>query len=178
MNLNAITKHYEKLTTVERFKLMNAARTRGDKSELFALRDSAQKKIWRVMTLRGLSDAFDFLVMWYALTMLELESMYWVLIALGDDPDEIKMPGDSTWSGILENIQRRALAYDDAWRAVCNDYNVNAGELLEGLPGVLTIDYFLQTLREWQTIRPVEYDTTPYINDLRAVVDHYRKQWE
>lgn len=174
MNTSAITKHYDKLLTVERFKLLNAATLRGDDADARALATSAATKTWRITTMRGLFEAFDFLAFWHVLTMLELESLYWILILMGDDDRPVKIPGGNTWQETIDNIQRRALAHDAAWRAVCKEYNVNADEITADLPGALAVGYFIATLRDVK----IDYDATPYINDLRAVIDHKRKEWE
>jgi len=176
MNINSIQKHYDKLATVERFKLINAAAARGDDADRLALANSAATKTWKVITMRGYFDAFDFLAAWHVCAMLELDSLYWALLALGeDDQDNIKMPGGDSWLGLMQRIQARALARVDAWVEVCKEYNVDAAQLVEDLPGGASLEMFIAALRE---LPAVEYDTTPYINDLRAVIAKMGQEWE
>jgi len=176
MNINSIQKHYDKLAAVERFKLINAAAARGDNADRLALANSAATKTWKVITMRGYFDAFDFLAAFHVCAMLELDGLYWALLALGDDdPDNIKMPGGDSWLGLMQSIQARALARVDAWESVCKEYNVDAAQLVEGLPGGASLEMFITVLRE---LPAVEYDITPYINDLRAVIAKMGQEWE
>lgn len=182
MNINAIQKHYGKLSTVERFGLMNAAARRGDNNELITLRDSAPRRSWSIPITRGLFEAFEFLAMWHVMTMLEAYGLYWALIAIGDDTT----PGgdDNTWGELLRGVMGRALSRQAAWVEVCAEYGVDPWQWLNGLPGVDTVKLFLHTLNGDHARRglldaaAVEVEPKPYVDDYRAVIAEHRRQWE
>ena len=176
MNINSIQKHYDKLSTVERFKLLNAALQRGDDTDRAALQQSAPRKTWSIPTTNGLVKAFDFLGMWHIMTMQELDSIYWLLLAIGDD--EIKLPDDNSWLGLVESIQRRGLSRDMAWRAVCNEYSIDPDQWIEDYPGALSIRLFVDAMKAYCEYNPVDVDPAEYINDFRAVIELHRKEWE
>ena len=175
MNINAITKHYDKLTAPERFKLLNAAFSRGDDADLVALQQSAPRKTWSVPITRGLVDAFDFLAMFHVMTMQENSALCSLLLTFGDEGKTIE---GKTYMELLEMIQARTLARDSAWREVCKEYNINADEIIDDCPGAESVRFFVTVMKRYNEYSPVEVDTSEYINDLRAVIEHHRKQWE
>lgn len=176
MNINTVQKHYDKLTVKERFALLVAAGMRGDDQERDALLRSAPRKVFSFPNTYGLSKAFEFLSMWHIMTMAELESLYWLWLAIGDD--EIKLPDDHTWMDVMDIIQRRALSRDSAWRAVCEEYRIDPDEMLKDYPCAVSIVFLVDVMKEYNEYNPLEIDPTEYINDLRAVIEHKRKEWE
>lgn len=183
MNMTSIQKHYDKLSTVERFAAINAAALRGDKTELAALRDSCPRKRWAIPNMRGMFEAFEFLGMWHMMTMLELDGLYWTLIAVGDDDDEIKLPGDNTWVTLTRSVIGRALSRQAAWVEVCAEHGADPWQWVEGLPGVDAVKMFLSALDRGANFglierAAVEVDPKPYVDDFRAVIAEHRRQWE
>ncbi len=179
MNINSIQKHYDRLTPPERFKAINAALLRGDESEADALRRSCPRKRWDIPTTRGLVEAFDFLAAWHVMTMLELDGLYWALLAVGDD--EIKPPDDLSWLDLLRSVESRALSRHAAWVEVCNEYGADPWQWLEGLPGAPAVKFFINTMQQITAraeLPGVVVDPKPYADDLRAVIAEHRKRWE
>lgn len=175
MNINAITKHYDKLSTVERFKLLNAALSRGDDTDLAALRQSAPRKTWSVPITRGLVEAFEFLAMFHIMTMQENSALYTLLLTFGDEGKTIE---GKTYMELLGMIQARTLARDSAWREVCKEYNIDADEIIADCPGAESVRFFITVMQRYNEYNPVEVDTSEYIADLRAVIEHHRREWE
>ena len=175
MNLNTIQKNYGKLSTVERFKLLNLALARGDDADLTALQQSAPRKTWAIPTTRGLVEAFEFLSFWHIMTMQETNALFHLLEFIGD--------GDYTIEGysrldLLAMIRRRTLARDAAWREVCKEYGIDPDELTGDLPGAESVRFFVDVMKRYNELVPVDVDSAEYIADLRGVIEHYREQWE
>ncbi len=176
MNIQSIQKHYDKLTTRERFALLTAAIYRGDEADRAALVSSSPRKTWSIPTTHGIVEAFNFLAMWHVMTMQELDSLYWLLLAIGDD--ETKLSDDNTWLDMMGDIQRRGLSRDSAWRTVCNEYSVDPDKQIADYPGAVSIGFFVDAMKEYSEHNPVDVDPAEYINDLRAVIEIKRKEWE
>lgn len=179
MNITSIQKHYDKLSTVERFTAINAALSRGDESEAAALRRSAPKKTWAISTTNGLLEAFTFLSMWHVMSMQEYSALYWLLLAIGDD--EIKAADDATWSNLVRGVMGRALSRHAAWVEVCKEYGADPWAWLEGFPGADALKQFIDiisTTNKLVEAAAVEVNPQPFADDLRAVIVEYRKQWE
>ncbi len=177
MNINAITKHYDKLSTVERFTLLNAALSRGDDTDLITLRQSAPRKTWSIPTTRGLGEAFDFLAMFHIMAMQEYNALHYLLLSLGDDGEAVNIDG-YTYMELLEMIQARTLARDIAWREVCKEYNLNADEIIGDCPGAESVRFFVTVMKRYNESYPVEVDPAECLADLRGVIELKRKEWE
>lgn len=178
MDTKTIQKNYDKLTAKERFSLLNAAIKRGDRNESSALQASAPKKGWSIPTTRGLVEAFEFLAMWHVMTMQELDSLYWLLLAVGDDEGVIKGAPEDGYLFLMDKVQSGAQARDMAWRSVCKEYSIDPDEAIQGYPGVMSINLLVESLKRFNDINPVKIDPGKYIDELHAVIEQYRKQWE
>jgi hypothetical protein len=177
MNMNAITKHYDKLTTRERFGLLVAAGARGDDTDRAALLASAPRKTWSIPTTNGFAEAFTFLSMFHIMTMQENSTLYNLLLDMDEDIKKINM-GGHTWIGLLALLQARTLSRDEAWRVVCAEYGINPEDLTSDLPGAESVLFFVEVMKRSNDINPVNVDPTEYINDLHAVIEKNRAEWE
>ncbi len=177
MNMTAITKQYDKLTAPERFTLVQSAIRRGDGADLEALQRSAPRKTWSIPTTRGLVEAFQFLSMFYIMAMQENSTLYFLFLNMDDNKKEWNI-GGYAWRDLLNLLQARTLSRDEAWRAVCKEYGVDPDDQIKDLPGAESVSFFVETMKRWQDMNPVKIDTTDYINDLHAVIERSRKEWE
>jgi len=177
MNMTAITKQYDKLTVTERFTLLHSAIKRGDDADLAALQRSAPCKTWSIPTTRGLVDAFQFLSMFHIMAMQENSVLYNLLLDVDDDLNELNT-GGYTWIELLNLLQARTLSRDAAWRVVCLEYGINPEDLTSDLPGAESVLFFVEVMKRSNDINPVNVDPTEYINDLHAVIEKNRAEWE
>ena len=177
MNINAITKHYDKLSTVERFTLLNGALKRGDKNEIELLQRSAPRKRWDIPTTRGLIEAFEFLRDFHVMYMLAEIAHHAFLQMIGDDINLEKLVGAS-WMETFDVVRARTLSRAAAWVEICAEYGIDPDAELEGAPGVDFMNYHVAIMKRYNEFHPVEVDPAPHIADMRAVIEHYRKQWE
>jgi hypothetical protein len=177
MNMTAITKHYDKLTTRERFALLHSAIKRGDDTELDALQRSAPRKSWSIPTTRGLVDAFQFLSTFHIMCMQENNTLYTLLLGMDEDIKKINI-GGRPWIELLDLLQARTLSRDAAWRAVCGEYGIDPDDQTDDLPGAASVLFFVEVMKRSNENNPVNVDPTEYINDLHAVIEKTRAQWE
>jgi hypothetical protein len=175
MNINAIQKHYDKLTIKERFAALVAAGMRGDDQERDALLRSAPRKVFSFPNTYGLSDTFEFLSMWHVLNQLGYVASFYCLLGMGDDEREEIF--DGALAGLLF-----FLTNCEAWRAICKEYGVDPEKILEGLPfaEIMTMTE-LVALRVYDALynAPLELpELQETIDGLRAVIETKRKDWE
>ncbi len=189
MNLNNVTKHYDKLTINERFALMNAANYRGDHADRDALARTAPRKVWNIANTTGLFDAFDMAASWHIMHMLLNQANYYFLLSVVDD-DLIRAVDvtniiDRAPVDISETMQQLltdTVTTCAAWRVVCGEYGVDPVKVLEGMPGALALGIFEVIARRMieettgATIDPDELATSAA--DMRAVIEQCRKRWE
>jgi hypothetical protein len=121
MNTTKLQRQYDKLTTLERFALIRAAKSRGDDSELRALSISAPlSKPYRFIDAWGWLAAMDMLAMGMTIDLLNA-AYAMCLLAYGGDARS-------------ERVGRMA-AYVfcvklDAWRKLCNELGVSSDDEL------------------------------------------------
>lgn len=179
MNINQIQKQYDKLTAPERFALLCKAAFRDDQTEAQALRNSAPKKTFRVSTLKGLLDGFQFLAMWHAIQQLGCAATFQMLAA-GDFKVSVKLPnGESaTAEDAMNKTAQRFLEGAEAYTAVCAEYGVD--------PDEIGINLYSEILAFTELIMRVGYaEFIPELTDLentkqayREVIEYHRKEWE
>ena len=185
MNINAITKHYDKLTINERFALMQAAIYRGDDADRAALARTAPRKRWEMPNTTGLMDAFHMAADWHVMGLLAMQSDYYFLLSLNNSDDLIRLVSkkykdpldiDELMTKLIHDI----LVTCEAWRRVCSDYGVDPVRILEGLPGAgEPLAIFEATIQAAAQVRPVDLgDVDDYIKDMRTVIETLRKRWE
>jgi len=186
MNINAITKHYDKLTINERFALMNAANYRGDENDRAALIRSAPRKVWSMPNTSGLIDAFDMAASWHIMGMLHKQANYYFLLSVVDDDlirvTNVKDRAHVDISATMQQCLTDTVTTCAAWRVVCGEYGVDPVRVLEGMPGALSLGIFEVIAR-----RMIEKTTGAEIDpdelaasaaDMRAVIEQCRKRWE
>jgi hypothetical protein len=182
MNINAITKHYDKLTINERFALMQAAINRGDDTDRAALARTAPRKRWEMPNTTGLIDAFDTAAQWHMMGLSAMRGDFYYLLSLDDDlirlvnkKDKQPLDIDELMTKLIHDV----LVTCEAWRRVCSDYGVDPSRILEGLPGSEPLAIFEATIQAAAQIRPVDLgDLDTYIKDIRTVIELLRKRWE
>ena len=183
MNINAITKHYDKLTINERFSLMQAAIYRGDDADRAALARTAPRKRWEMPNTTGLMDAFDTAAAWHVMGVMTMQMEFYYLLSLDNEDVVIRLVNKDKQPLDIDELMTKLihsiLVTCEAWRRVCSDYGVDPVRILEGLPGSDTIDLFEATIQAAAQIRPVDLgDLDTYINDMRTVIETLRKRWE
>lgn len=184
MNITNLQKHYGKLTIDERFKLLNAAQSRGDDADRAALIQSAPRKVWSIPNTAGLSDAFDMASMFHVITMLGLEANYYFLLSIGDDTasefeSALKKRGDVSLMDCMYKIQHDILLTCEAWRVVCSEYGVDPVKILQGLPNAELIGLLETTVKVYFQDDPIELvGLDEAVNDIRNVIEYMRKRWE
>ena len=183
MNINAITKHYDKLTINERFALMQAAIYRGDDADRDALARTAPRKRWDMPNTTGLMDAFDTAAAWHVMGVMTMQMEFYYLLSLDNEDVVIRLVNKDKQPLDIDELMTKLihsiLVTCEAWRRVCSDYGVDPVRILEGLPGSDTIDLFEATIQAAAQIRPVDLsDLDKYITDMRTVIETLRKRWE
>ena len=184
MNINVITKHYDKLTINERFALMQAATYRGDDADRAALTRTAPRKRWEMPNTTGLVDAFDTAAAWHVMGLLAMQSDYYFLLSLNNSDNLIRLVSKKykqplDFDEVMTKLIHDILVTCEAWRRVCSDYGVDPARILEGLPGSEPLAIFEATIQIAAQIRPVDIsDLDTYINDIRTVIELLRKRWE
>jgi hypothetical protein len=178
MNINAIQKHYDKLTVKERFAALVAAGMRGDDQEREALLRSAPRKTFSVPHTYGLSEAFISLSMWHVIDQLGYAVTFYFLIFNDEIESDIQIEGFD-FNDIMILLQRRILTGREAWRAICKEYGVDPEKMLEALPYTEMIDLVELIVRAANHDAPLELtDLQETIDGLRAVIETKRKEWE
>ncbi|MEK6751603.1 MAG: hypothetical protein AABZ00_04995 [Chloroflexota bacterium] len=179
MNINAIQKHYDKLTTRERFALIVAAGMRGDEADRAALLRTAPRKTWSIPTTNGLAEAFNFLSMFHVMDTLRLETNFYFLLSMGDEEDGIFEKMGITSMDALENIARAILANCEAWRVVCSEYGVDPVKILDPLPGADCLELLEYMVKRMYESDPLELsDLQETIEGYRRTIETKRKEWE
>jgi hypothetical protein len=185
MNMNQVKRHYDKLTAKERFALMMKAHGREDNSEVKELIRSAPRKVFSFPDTHGLSEGFQFLVMFHMLTQLnDVASFYFLVLAQHDEEHEIKV-GDNTYtiSDAFELIQRNIIGGRDAFRAICKEYNLDPDEMVKDYPYTLTIEIgeLFARLGAGEMIEErkaeLERYTQETIEGYRLAIDHHAEGW-
>lgn len=174
MNTNSIKKHYGKLTDRERFAALFAAEMREDKDEILALVSSSPKKTWKVATVRGLGDAFEWLAVCHMNSVLAYTAnFYFMLFGIHEDGD-IDSDIDETFL-----LQARILAGCAAWRAVCKEYGIDANEMRGAAHGVKMLDMTENAVMSFYGDHPPELaELQAVIDSYKAVIETKRAEWE
>jgi hypothetical protein len=166
--IDQIKRHYDRLSSRERFALMIAAGTRGDNAERMLLSDTAPKIAFSFLHTMPLADAFDSLTSFHMIQQLGTASSFWMLLRWAEvDQDEPVYEGHSIGDAI-ELAGRRFLEGRDAFRSVCKEWDVDP-ETMQGMYGdydhVLAITEFV--------LRAVDEDG-PILTDLEKTIDAYK----
>jgi hypothetical protein len=166
--IDQIKRHYDKLSSRERFALMVSAGARGDQAERMLLSDTAPQLVFQFPHTIGLADAFDSLTTFHMIQQLGTASSFWMLIRWAEvDQDEPVYEGH-TLGDALELAGRRFLEGLEAYRAVCQEWDVDP-ETMQGMYGdydhVLAITEFV--------LRAVDEDG-PILTDLESTIEAYK----
>jgi hypothetical protein len=180
MNITTLRKNYDKLGNRERFAAIVAADLRNDNQERTALMQSAPRKQWSIPTVRGLSEAFDFLAMWHVMYQLGCAASLYLLLTMDEEPVNSLLEGENiNFQDALLLVQRRILESREAWRAICNEYGVDPEGMLSGLPYLEMIEMVELVVRTANQLKPFELtDLQENINGYRETIEHKRKEWE
>jgi hypothetical protein len=176
MDLKTIQKNYDKLTTGERFSLLFAAADRHDDRDLAALQQSSPSHTWKVPVTRGLGDAFTFLSNFHVNMQLGYAGVFWFMLFSEDDKIKMKFNGLG-FDDAMILLQRHIITGRAAWRAVCDEYGVDPGKMLEGHNFLEMIDITELMVRAANP--ELEYlDLQENINELKEAIEIKRKDWE
>lgn len=181
--IDHIKKQYNKLTARERFALMVAADIRGDELEANALADSAPKVNWEFPHTVGLTYGFRQLVKHHIAQQLGTAGTFFMLMYLWQDEasadrldavEDFEIPNES----MLGLFARRFLEGLEAFRAVCQEYNVdpaamddiyNPAPLLTGVMKAVTRLGFADNTE----LTDLEATKAGY----RAIIETSREHW-
>ncbi len=183
--LDQIKKQYNKLTQRERFALMVKAQARGNDIEYRELIRSAPRKHWSMPDTNGLSEGFHFLTMFHVMAMLNnIAVFYFLVMAWDDDQKEIMIEGKAYTIADVYMFQHRNMIGDrDAFRAVCQEYNLDPDELLKDYPYMATIEVgeiFAQLSADDMTEeekQELEQYTQDAINAYREAIAQHAEGW-
>lgn len=183
--IDQIKKHYDKLTTSERFALMIAADERNDKADLDALRSSTPRKMWNVTTTYGLLHGFEFMSMWYMMEQLGYAmTMYFVMDGKGPGRlfKSFKDKGVKiSFDEFLGKTVKRLVVNSAAWRRLCDEYKIDSEAFVKPLPYYeflqLVILIALKVATEAKDM-PTDEEITAALDDMRATVQKFRNDWE
>lgn len=183
MNIKDLQKHYDKLTVKERFALIVAAGARNDDQDREALLRSAPRKAFSFPNTYGLSDAFEWLSMWYVMNQLGLCASAYYLTTIVEDESKltgVKIAGKPfNFGDALDILFKRIATNCEAWRATCKEYGVDPEKILEGLPYIEMIELTELTAQMAIDDAPLELPKLQEtIDGLRAAIESKRKHWE
>ena len=175
-----ITKLYPTLRPEERLSLMFAARARKDVTEYDELIRTAPKgKTFQMRDFYGITDAFDWLVMWHLMFQLGQLGTFNYLLHFEDELNEVRVKINHHESeGIKEQqtdfdtairlTAQRILESRDAWRAICGEYNIDPHDALKDYPFI----EYLELMELTVDAAAREMDITP--KDTQAAIEAYR----
>jgi hypothetical protein len=136
MNTNALTKHYDVLTPVERLPLLHAAAARGDDVERDRLMRSAPRVTYSVPDHFGLAQAFDEISMFHLLDLLDTAAEYhralWIAESEEDDVAG-RMLDVALMNGYVFKVHLQG------WRLFCSEHGFDPERYWSLLPGCETI---------------------------------------
>lgn len=186
--IESLKKHYSKLTAPERYALMVAAGARGDKAERQALSDSAPKVTFEFPHCQGLAEGFDFLTSWHMIQQLGNAGVFWMLITLQSEAEATAeniatLEGKQyTYFDAQTLAARRFMEGLEAFRAVCQEYNVDA-QTLEGVyPGYEMLLAFTEAIvKNFYDENSVEVSELKDLEETkqvyRSAIESNREQW-
>jgi hypothetical protein len=145
INAKRLTKHYPKLPPRDRFRLMMAARQRGDGPEARRLIDSSPKKTFQVPHYRGYSEAFLEVTGCHVTFQLELGVHMWKCLA--------RMNGTTDHERIRAKVALRLLAglfrlRQQAWEMLCREYGCDGRGVLSAHPAGASLEELEGTAAE------------------------------
>ena len=176
MNANAVARHYGSLTPEERFRLILAARGRGDEADRDRLANAGKRITFSASDYSPYAHAFDELALLIYVELLEqaaayLEALNWAddTHVLGDEGEDDESestdgPEVGTATGSVEDPRERpvwkraldlALATGfvlrtkaDGWKTFCQRLNVPPFLEWQDLPGFDRLQRALRTAEE------------------------------
>ena len=143
MNLNGLSRLYDRLTPRERLPLILAASARGDEAELDRLVQSAPSKVFRVPDYFGQAEGVELAALLQQIELLDVAAAYWWV---GGMLAEHEAWTDGEEDEISKRLRAvvRMFAYIfttklDGWRQFCAESKIDAEQLMNGLPGYDTV---------------------------------------
>jgi hypothetical protein len=137
MNTDALARHYDKLTPLERLPLIVAAAARGDEAERKRLTESAPRKWWRVPDYFSATLSLQHVSDYHLLTLVDLAATYFAALADAAEQEPKKdddSPLGAAWEKafVLGYHVKTNLA---GWRKFCADLNIDPECGWRMLPG-------------------------------------------
>jgi hypothetical protein len=191
--LDQLKKHYDKLTTRERFALIMAADARGDTSEAKALARAAPRKTFQFANIAGLQEGFEFVAMMHIMSQLgHAAGFYWMMLVsdaspIGDKPLAVNIGGELfTEDRAIELLHRNIIGGRDAFRMLCEEYKLSPADILQRYPFVETVQIGEALVRVvFEQDEPTEVQraeletyTRETLEAYRAAIAHYTDGWE
>jgi hypothetical protein len=143
MNLNGLTRLYDRLTPRERLPLIWAAAARGDEAELNRLVHSAPSKLFQLPDFYELAEAVVHASLLHLTELLNLAALFWQvqgMLAEWEALDEESDPSKRLRAtvGVFAYLFAVNL---DGWRRFCSELRVDPESLISDLPGYGTVKH-------------------------------------
>jgi len=176
MNLNALKKHYDKLTVEERVSAMMAAWGRDDMQEYRTLAQTAPYgKTFRVRETHGLLDAFEWLAIWHVLMQLGQMATLYFLLFHGEE--KIKVKGFD-FDEAMTFVTKQIIEGSTAWREICKEHNIDPNDALNHLPFLVMIEYAEIIATALSIERGIQPEFDKAVEGYREVIKIKRAEWE
>jgi hypothetical protein len=139
MNLNGLSRLYDRLTPRERLPLILAASARGDEAELDRLVNSASSKLYRMPDYHGLAEGMELAALLQQTELLDVAAAYWWVGGMLAEHEAWTDGEEDEPSKRLRAVVRM-FAYIfttklDGWRQFCAESKIDAEQLMNRLPG-------------------------------------------
>jgi hypothetical protein len=171
--------------------LIVAAGDREDSAARKALMDSAPRKSWNIIEHYGIAQAFNLLASWYMMQQMGfISSLYFVMANEKGNKDRRETVAilshhdmNITLDDFLSVSIKRILTNLLAWLKLCNEYKIDHAALLKDLPFYDVMQYMLLIIDgaagiAGEEAQPTDSDVEPAYQDMKAVIEKYRKDWE
>ncbi len=153
MNLNCLTRLYNRLTARERLPLLLAARERGDAAEAQRLVRSAPRRAFTVPDYHGLAEGVDQLAQMHALCLLERVACYWRAsgwlrrghVERGADAEDGAL--SRRWSDVARMWAYLFTVEARAWEQLMVEMHLDSEARLRDLPGYETLRWAEKEIR-------------------------------
>ncbi|MBC7879588.1 MAG: hypothetical protein H7Y59_20660 [Anaerolineales bacterium] len=179
MDTKTIQKNYDTLTVNERFSLLVQANQRGDEKEAAALKRTDPKWGFSVSSMRGLMDAFNFLVEFYMIEQLHNVAMYYHMLVNWENIT-ISLESGEAFNGTFDQVKIDILTYSEAFKEICKEFGVDPERMLSPWAKQTThINFLVIALQKMfkDDLRPLA-KVPGLLGAFRWLIEEKRKEWE
>jgi len=139
MNVNGLSKLYDRLKPAERLPLIVAAAVRGDEVERQRLALSAPKALYQVPDHFALGMAMQEVSTIHIVALLDLAANFWLWWGLwgwGEHPSRKKTAEREVRTfGLVQWYAYQFTINDQAWQRLCAEMKIEAAAMLDFMPG-------------------------------------------